>query len=57
MATTDLGFTRLYTPAQSDRLAELLRTAGASVSLHWQKSDHSIGREELALARAWLQEA
>jgi predicted esterase len=44
----------LVPPAQSEALAGLLRRYGAAVTLHWQQGDHSIGREELAAARTWL---
>ena len=43
-------------PAQSEALADLLRSYGADVTLHWQNGDHNLGREELAAARAWLSE-
>jgi predicted esterase len=42
-------------PAESaERLAELLRKAGAEVTLDWQPGGHGIGRAEVEAARAWL---
>ena len=42
-------------PAEStERLAELLREAGAEVTLDWQPGGHGIGRAEVEAARAWL---
>ncbi|HLJ54932.1 MAG TPA: alpha/beta hydrolase [Chthonomonadaceae bacterium] len=36
------------------RLAEILRSAGADVTLSWQNAGHSLTREEAASARSWL---
>ena len=42
-------------PAEStDRPAELLREAGAEVTLDWQSGGHGIGRAEVEAARDWL---
>jgi len=42
-------------PAEStERLAELLRKAGAEVTLDWQPGGHGIGRAEVEAARDWL---
>jgi len=42
-------------PAEStERLAELLREAGAEVTLDWQPGGHGIGRAEVEAARDWL---
>jgi predicted esterase/catechol 2,3-dioxygenase-like lactoylglutathione lyase family enzyme len=41
-------------PAQAERLAELLRSAGADVQLHWDTGGHSVTRGELDAAREWL---
>jgi phospholipase/carboxylesterase/glyoxalase family protein len=40
--------------AQTERLAELLRTAGARVTLHWEDGGHSIAPGEVRAAQAWL---
>ena len=44
----------LVPPENTERLAELLREAGAEVTLDWQPGGHSIGRTEVEAARAWL---
>lgn len=41
-------------PAQAERLAELLRQAGAEVHLHWDAGGHSVTRAELDAAHDWL---
>jgi predicted esterase/catechol 2,3-dioxygenase-like lactoylglutathione lyase family enzyme len=41
-------------PAQAERLAELLRQAGADVHLHWDPDGHSVTRAELDAAHEWL---
>lgn len=43
--------------AEPERLASLLREAGADVTLRWDDSGHSIGVAEVADARRWLVEA
>jgi predicted esterase/catechol 2,3-dioxygenase-like lactoylglutathione lyase family enzyme len=42
-------------PAESERLAALLRRAGASVTLHWEGGGHSISDGEVAAARTWIE--
>lgn len=42
-------------PAQSERLAELLRRFGADVALHWEPGGHSIADGEVTAARVWLE--
>ncbi|MCL6627701.1 MAG: hypothetical protein K6T68_14090 [Alicyclobacillus shizuokensis] len=37
------------------RLAELLTTAGADVSLSWQDTGHGLVQDEVWAARDWLQ--
>jgi predicted esterase len=45
-------------PAESvERLAALLRQAGAGVTLRWQNSGHGLEREEIAAAAEWLAQA
>lgn len=41
-------------PAQAERLAELLREAGADVALHWEPGGHTVTRSEVDAAREWL---
>lgn len=45
---------QIVPPESSERLAELLREAGAEVTLDWQSGGHSIGRTEIEAARDWL---
>ncbi len=40
---------------QPERLADLLRRAGAQVELSWQNAGHELGAGDVAEARAWLQ--
>jgi phospholipase/carboxylesterase len=42
--------------ANSERLAELLRAAGADVTLDWRPGGHSLGRAEVDDAARWLAE-
>jgi predicted esterase len=42
-------------PAQSERLAELLRAAGAEVTLHWSPGGHTLDRADLSAAAAWYE--
>jgi predicted esterase len=39
--------------AQSERLAAILREAGADVELHWSPGAHGLDRSDLAAAHAW----
>jgi predicted esterase len=41
-------------PAETERLVELLRRAGAEVTVHWEEGGHWIGGHELEVARGWL---
>jgi predicted esterase len=41
-------------PENTERLAELLREAGAEVTLDWQPGGHGIGPQEIRAARDWL---
>jgi len=41
-------------PAQSERLAELLRESGADVKIHWEPGGHAIAPSEITAAQAWL---
>lgn len=42
-------------PALTTRLAELLRAAGADVTLWWEDTGHGLGRAEIDRAGEWLQ--
>lgn len=49
------GRTDPIVPADNvERLAAILREAGANVSLHWQSGGHQLSRDELDAARDWL---
>ncbi|HEY0972065.1 MAG TPA: VOC family protein [Gemmatimonadales bacterium] len=39
---------------QVERLAELLREAGADVTVHWEPGGHTITRSEVDAAREWM---
>ncbi len=47
---------QIVPPEQTERLAELLREAGAEVTLDWQPGGHNIGRAEIDAAHDWLVE-
>lgn len=40
--------------AQAERLAELLRQAGAAVTLHWEPGGHGVTESEIEAGRQWL---
>jgi predicted esterase len=44
----------IATPAQAERLAELLHRAGAEVTVHWMEAGHTITEGEVDAARTWL---
>jgi predicted esterase len=44
----------LVSPAETERLAALLRSTDAEVSLAWQPGGHNLTRGDLAAAHAWL---
>lgn len=44
----------LVPAAQVERLAELLRGAGAEVAVHWHAGGHGLTPGEVEAARAWL---
>lgn len=44
----------IITPANTERLAELLRASGAEVALHWSPVGHQLTRADVDAARAWL---
>jgi len=47
----------LVAPAETERLTELLRTAGADVTLAWQQAGHELTAGDVAQARDWLTRA
>lgn len=46
----------LVSAADTDRLAGLLRSMGADVTIAWQPGGHNLTRGDLAIAREWLQQ-
>jgi predicted esterase len=44
----------LVSPAETERLAALLRSAGAIVAVEWQPGGHQLTQADLSAARAWL---
>lgn len=42
-------------PQQVERLAHILKGAGADVTLCWEKADHAIASKELHDAKSWLE--
>jgi phospholipase/carboxylesterase/glyoxalase family protein len=44
----------LVHPAEVERLAAMLTTAGADVSVHWTPGGHQLTPGDVAAARAWL---
>ncbi|MEO7085896.1 MAG: VOC family protein [Gemmatimonadaceae bacterium] len=40
--------------AQTERLAELLRSAGADVTLHWEAGGHTVSKCEIDAASQWI---
>ncbi len=45
---------RIAPPAQAERLAELLRKAGAAVSLYWARGGHELTEDVIVAAREWI---
>ena len=41
-------------PENTERLAQVLRDAGADVTLDWQPGGHGIGPDEIQAARTWF---
>jgi predicted esterase len=44
-------------PEQAEHLAEMLRRAGATVTIHWEPSGHAVTEGEVGAARQWLLES
>ncbi len=47
----------IVAPAETERLAAMLRECGAQVSLHWTDAGHGLAAEEMDAARQWLARA
>lgn len=47
----------LIPPAETERLADLLRRCNGDVTLHWEPGGHGVGPSEIAAARDWLAQA
>ena len=45
---------RMIPPESTERLAEILREAGADVDLRWRDTGHPLTYEEVAEAKEWL---
>ncbi len=45
---------QIVPPEDTERLAEMLREAGAEVTLDWQPGGHGIGRAEVEAAQSWF---
>jgi predicted esterase len=44
-------------PEQAERLADLLRQAGAAVTVHWEPGGHAVTEREVDAARQWLMQS
>jgi predicted esterase len=44
----------LVSPEETERLAALLRSAGAQVSLVWQPAGHQLTQDDLSQAKQWV---
>jgi phospholipase/carboxylesterase len=45
---------RMIPPQNTERLAEILREAGADLDLRWRDTGHPLTYEEVAEAKEWL---
>jgi len=45
----------IVTASQSERLFELLKQAGAEITLNWQNTGHGLTNPEFAMAQTWLE--
>jgi phospholipase/carboxylesterase/glyoxalase family protein len=45
---------RMIPPEHTERLAEILREAGAELDLRWRDTGHALTYEEVAEAKDWL---
>ncbi len=44
----------IVVPEQTSALGEILKTAGARVTLHWHEGGHELGRDDIAAAKDWI---
>ena len=47
---------QMIAPENTERLAEILREAGADLDLRWRNTGHALTYEEVAEAKEWLSE-
>jgi phospholipase/carboxylesterase len=45
---------QMIPPQNTERLAEILRQAGADLDLRWRDTGHGLTYEEVAEAKEWL---
>lgn len=45
----------IVSPEETERLAALLREAGAPVTIHWEATGHGLTQGDLVAARGWLE--
>ncbi len=45
---------QMIPPQNTERLAEILREAGADLDLRWRDTSHGLTYEEVAEAKEWL---
>jgi predicted esterase len=45
----------MISPKETERLAELLKSAGAALTVSWQPGGHSLTEAELQAAKKWLE--
>lgn len=45
---------RMVPPAETERLAKMLREAGADVALHWEAGGHGVTASEVEAAAQWI---
>jgi predicted esterase len=44
----------IVAPEQTSMLAEILKNAGARVSIHWHEGGHELGQDDIDAARNWI---
>jgi phospholipase/carboxylesterase len=45
----------IISPVQSQSLADLLRKAGAEVTLHWSNAGHGLTKEDVEAGQGWME--
>lgn len=45
----------IISPVQSQSLADLLRKAGAEVTLHWSNAGHALTKEDVEAGQRWME--